>query len=183
MAKSHFHGKEQVDYAGRSWIEPPKDKHKENDYAFLPKRCIHTWSGHSKGVNAIRFFPQHGHFIAVGRAGWQDQDLGRLQLWEVHAGLPGLHQGTHCVLHTHSFEQTPAPLCTLWVSMPTSREHVHFLLLAGLDGKIWDVFNFGKCMREYLGFTKVRPFLIGVMSYACSCVLGFTKRTPCCWLL
>ncbi len=34
--------------AGRSWLDPPRDKHKENDVCFTPKRWIHTWSGHSK---------------------------------------------------------------------------------------------------------------------------------------
>ena len=44
-------------WAGRSWIEAPKDagKRKDAEQCFLPKRHIHTWSGHSKGVNAIRW--------------------------------------------------------------------------------------------------------------------------------
>lgn len=45
---------------GRSWIEPPKDlkSRREAEQCFLPKRHIHTWSGHSKGVNAIRWVGQ-----------------------------------------------------------------------------------------------------------------------------
>lgn len=54
--KTHFHGKHEVDpITKRSWIEAPKEKRKENDYCYLPKKHIHTWSGHTKGVNAIRW--------------------------------------------------------------------------------------------------------------------------------
>ena len=52
--KSMFHGKEERDNLGRSWMDPPKEQRSEVEQAFLPKRWIHTWSGHTKGVNAIR---------------------------------------------------------------------------------------------------------------------------------
>ena len=45
---SHFHGKKDKDYAGRSWLEPPKGLKPENEFCYLPKRWIHTWSGHTK---------------------------------------------------------------------------------------------------------------------------------------
>jgi len=61
--RSVFHGKSERDYAGRSWLEPPKHLKKRNNQCYVPKRLVHTWSGHSKGVNAIRFFPGSGHLL------------------------------------------------------------------------------------------------------------------------
>jgi len=41
--KSFFHGKQSEDYKGDSWLVPPKDKKKENDHCYIPKKWIHTW--------------------------------------------------------------------------------------------------------------------------------------------
>ena len=89
-------------------MDPPKDLRADNSFCYMPKRLIHTWSGHTKGVNAIRFFPGTGHL----------------------------------------------------------------LLSAGLDGKIkiWDVMGSGKCMRTYMGFTKVGP--LGLSGLACASCQG-----------
>ncbi len=76
--KSFFHGKEATNYAGESWLAAPKDRKKENDHCYAPKRLIHTWSGHTKGVQAIRFFPNHGHLILS--AGLDS----KIKIWDVH---------------------------------------------------------------------------------------------------
>jgi len=61
--RSVFHGKELTDYQGRTYIWPPTDaKPREHD-CFIPKKLIHTWSGHTKGVNCVKFFPKYGHLL------------------------------------------------------------------------------------------------------------------------
>lgn len=37
-----------------------------NDHCYIPKTLMHTWSGHSKGVSIIKFFPKHGQFLSIG---------------------------------------------------------------------------------------------------------------------
>ncbi|VAH91611.1 unnamed protein product [Triticum turgidum subsp. durum] len=63
VVKSTFHGKEEKDYQGRSWITPPKDAKATNERCYIPKRCVHEWVGHTKGVSAIRFSPKYGHLL------------------------------------------------------------------------------------------------------------------------
>ena len=69
-----FHGAQEFDYKGRSWMAPPAglgsvladggagddvNHHK----CYVPKKCVHRFTGHNKGVHRIRLFPQTGHLI------------------------------------------------------------------------------------------------------------------------
>jgi pre-mRNA-processing factor 17 len=63
---SVLHLEQERDYLGRTFIHPPshlKPKSYRDLRAFLPKKWIHTWSGHTKAVTAIKFFPVYGHLI------------------------------------------------------------------------------------------------------------------------
>jgi pre-mRNA-processing factor 17 len=59
--KTHFHGKSERDYAGNSWIMAPKDKKKENDHCFLPKRWIHTWCVGAQGAHSAPWGLSRAH--------------------------------------------------------------------------------------------------------------------------
>lgn len=75
--KSIFHGADGDDYQGRSWIDIPPGVRTE-DGCFLPKRVIHTWAGHIKGVNTIRFYPGSGHLLLSGGLD------GQAKVWNVN---------------------------------------------------------------------------------------------------
>ncbi|TMW65483.1 hypothetical protein Poli38472_008125 [Pythium oligandrum] len=66
--RSEFLDAQEYDYQGRSWVEPPRSlKPDDGDHqVFLPKKCIHKWTGHTKGVQAIELFPKYGHLLLSG---------------------------------------------------------------------------------------------------------------------
>ncbi|KAL7528732.1 hypothetical protein ACHAXR_003460 [Thalassiosira sp. AJA248-18] len=67
--KTTFHGAEEVDYRGRSWMEPPSgvkgvEPFDMDDHAcYVPKKCVFRFTGHEKGVHRIRIFPRTGHLL------------------------------------------------------------------------------------------------------------------------
>jgi len=69
---SVFHGKSMTDYQGRTYMHPPlaEAPHLANEAGseetFIPKVCVHTWTGHTQGVSVIRLFPDTGHLLLSG---------------------------------------------------------------------------------------------------------------------
>ncbi|KAG0724452.1 Pre-mRNA-processing factor 17 [Chionoecetes opilio] len=67
--KSLLHIKDAYDYQGRSFLHVPQDvgvnlkSLEPPDKCFMPKKLIHTWKGHNKGVSAIRWLPGSAHLL------------------------------------------------------------------------------------------------------------------------
>eukprot|EP00475_Leptophrys_vorax_P001571 TRINITY_DN10865_c0_g3_i1.p1 TRINITY_DN10865_c0_g3~~TRINITY_DN10865_c0_g3_i1.p1 ORF type:complete len:536 (+),score=133.59 TRINITY_DN10865_c0_g3_i1:197-1609(+) len=78
LETSTFHGDEMYDYQGRSYLHPPPSLKPRDHRCYIPKRCVHTWIGHTKPVNAIRFFPKYGHLLLSA-----SMDA-KVKLWDVY---------------------------------------------------------------------------------------------------
>ncbi|XP_053316020.1 pre-mRNA-processing factor 17 [Spea bombifrons] len=82
--KTILHVKEMYDYQGRSYIHIPQDvdvnlrSTEAPDKCYLPKKQIHVWSGHTKGVSAVRLFPHSGHLLLSCSMD------SKIKLWEVY---------------------------------------------------------------------------------------------------
>jgi pre-mRNA-processing factor 17 len=69
---STFHGKAMTDYQGRTYMSAPLadaphlNQESGSQDCFIPKECIHTWTGHTQGVSVIRTFPGTGHLMLSG---------------------------------------------------------------------------------------------------------------------
>ncbi|KAF8587821.1 pre-mRNA splicing factor [Ramaria rubella] len=81
---STFHGKQMTDYQGRTYMSPPlaEAPHIVSEpglqETFIPKNCVHTWTGHTQGVSVIRLFPQTSHLLLSG-----SMDT-KIKLWDVY---------------------------------------------------------------------------------------------------
>ena len=82
--KSTLHIKDAYDYQGRSFLHIPQDlgvnlkADSPPEKCFIPKRQIHEWKGHSKGVASIKWFPKSGHLILSGSMD------SKVKIWEVY---------------------------------------------------------------------------------------------------
>lgn len=69
---STFHGKQMTDYQGRTYMSPPLAEAPHilsepgQQETFIPKNCVHTWTGHTQGVSVIRLLPQTSHLLLSG---------------------------------------------------------------------------------------------------------------------
>ncbi|XP_077976899.1 pre-mRNA-processing factor 17-like [Glandiceps talaboti] len=67
--KTTLHIKDAYDYQGRSYLHIPQDLEVDlcadepPEKCYIPKKHIYTWTGHTKGVAAIRLFPKSGHLL------------------------------------------------------------------------------------------------------------------------
>ncbi|KAF1990293.1 WD40 repeat-like protein [Aulographum hederae CBS 113979] len=71
---TEFHGSEEHDYQGRTYMYKPRDLgiKLEGDNSdlkcYVPKKLIHTWKSHQKPVTQMRFFPDSGHLLLSASA-------------------------------------------------------------------------------------------------------------------
>lgn len=69
-----FHGSQEYDYQGRTYMHVPQDldidlrKEVGSVANYIPKKQLHTWKDHSGAVTALRFFPESGHLLLSGGA-------------------------------------------------------------------------------------------------------------------
>ena len=77
---STFHGQSLVDYQGRSWMTPPPGVRSDggDHESFIPKKCTKKFTGHTKGVQAIEFFPGTGHLLLSASLD------GQCKIWDVY---------------------------------------------------------------------------------------------------
>ena len=79
-----FHGEEEFNYKGDSWIVPSTDFKTSAEFGdiddhkcYIPKKCVAKFTGHNKGVHRIRLFPGHGHLLLSGGLD------GKCKVWSV----------------------------------------------------------------------------------------------------
>jgi pre-mRNA-processing factor 17 len=65
------------DQSGKGWLDPPSYLRQKEHACFIPKKWLHTWVGHNKGVQRIEFFPKLGHLLLSA------SHDGTVKIWDV----------------------------------------------------------------------------------------------------
>lgn len=133
--KTILHIKDAYDYQGRSFLHIPQDvgvnlrSEDPPEKCFIPKKLIHTWSGHSKAVNAVRWFPKSAHLLLSC-----SMDC-KIKLWEVY-------NQRRCVRTYIGHKQAVRDIC--FNNTGTQ------ILSAGYDRyvKLWDC-ETGQCVSRF----------------------------------
>jgi len=133
--KSTLHIADPYDYQGRSFLHPPQDldvslraDHVPSK-CFLPKKAIHTYTGHSKALTCIRWFPVSAHlFLSCGMDS-------KIKLWEVY-------KQRRCVLSYMGHKQAVRDICF--------NKRGERFLSSGYDRaiKLWDT-ETGQCIKRF----------------------------------
>ncbi|KAJ7630536.1 pre-mRNA splicing factor [Roridomyces roridus] len=132
---SVFHGKSMTDYQGRTYMSAPVSEapHLNSEAGsqdcFIPKVCIHTWTGHTQGVSVIRLFPETGHLLLSG-----SMDT-KIKLWDVYT-----HGNCLRTFHGH----------TKYVKDVSFSNDGRQFLSCGYDRqmKLWDT-ETGQCLKRF----------------------------------
>ena len=86
VSKTTLHIDDAVDYMGRSFLHIPQDldvnllTDELPGKCFIPKKCIHTYTGHTKGIQKMELFPKSGHLFLTCSMD------NRVKLWEFYKG-------------------------------------------------------------------------------------------------
>lgn len=132
---SEFHGSQQFDYQGRTYMHVPQDldidlrKPLDEIKNFIPKKQIHTFKSHTKAITSLRFFPDSGHLLLSSSAD------SKLKLWDAYHDRE--------LLRTYSGHSKAITDSTF------NPSGTHFLS-ASFDRqmKLWDT-EYGKCISRF----------------------------------
>lgn len=61
----------------KSFVDPPSYMRPKEHECYLPKKWLHTWVGHNKGVQKVEFFPKYGHLLLSA------SHDGTVKIWDV----------------------------------------------------------------------------------------------------
>jgi pre-mRNA-processing factor 17 len=77
-ATTVFHGADYPERTdGKNWADAPAYLRSKDHDCFIPKKFMHSWVGHSKGVQKIKFIPKTGHLLLSA------SHDGSVKIWDV----------------------------------------------------------------------------------------------------